>query len=87
MRLDKFLAENTGMTRSQANKILSKSAVTINGNIEKKGSTQITLNDEIYLEGKRLVQIKSGLYIMLNKPEGCVCSHDDTKPPYNLQFI
>ncbi|MFD0966525.1 16S rRNA pseudouridine(516) synthase RsuA [Seminibacterium arietis] len=81
MRLDKFLAENTGMTRSQANKILSKSAVTVNGNIEKKGSTQITLNDEIYLEGKRLVQIKSGLYIMLNKPEGYVCSHDDTNHP------
>ncbi len=35
MRLDKFIAENTGLTRSQAAKVLKSGVVTVNGNIEK----------------------------------------------------
>ncbi|VEH68060.1 ribosomal small subunit pseudouridine synthase A [Rodentibacter pneumotropicus] len=35
MRLDKFIAENTGLTRSQATKAIRQSAVKINGEIEK----------------------------------------------------
>ena len=30
MRLDKFIAENTGLTRSQATKVIRQSAVKIN---------------------------------------------------------
>ena len=33
MRLDKFIAENTGLTRSQATKAIRQSAVKINGKI------------------------------------------------------
>ena len=54
MRLDKFLAENTGLTRSQANKALRQSAVTINGKIEKNGATKISREDEICFEGELL---------------------------------
>ena len=35
MRLDKFIAENTGLTRSQATKAIRQSAVKINGEIVK----------------------------------------------------
>ena len=33
MRLDKFIAENTGLTRSQAAKALKGGLVTVNGEI------------------------------------------------------
>lgn len=36
MRLDKFIAENTGLTRSQATKALRAGQVTVNGKMEKK---------------------------------------------------
>ena len=47
MRLDKFIAENTGLTRSQAAKALKGGLVTVNGEIVKSGSAKITEQDQI----------------------------------------
>lgn len=87
MRLDKFLAENTGLTRSQAAKALRQSAVSINGEIEKNGAVKITPEDEIYFEGQKLVWVPEGQYFMLYKPQGYVCSHDDGDYPTIYQFF
>lgn len=87
MRLDKFLAEQTGLTRSQANKALRQSAVQINGKIEKNGATKVSAEDEIYFDGERLTWFDAGHYIMLNKPQGYVCSNDDGDYPTIYQFF
>ena len=87
MRLDKFLAENTGLTRSQANKALRQSAVTINGEIEKNGATKISRKDEICFEGELLPWVDDGLYFRLYKPQGYVCSNDDGDYPTIYQFF
>lgn len=87
MRLDKFLAEQTGLTRSQANKALRQSAVQINGKIEKSGATKVSAEDEIYFDGERLTWFEAGHYIMLNKPQGYVCSNDDGDYPTIYQFF
>ena len=87
MLLDKFLAENTGLTRSQANKALRQSAVTINGEIEKNGATKISREDEICFEGELLPWVEDGLYFMLYKPQGYVCSNDDGDYPTIYQFF
>ena len=50
MRLDKFIAENTGLTRSQATKAIRQSAVKINDEIVKNGATKVSQEDEIYFE-------------------------------------
>lgn len=87
MRLDKFLAEQTGLTRSQANKALRQSAVQINGKIEKSAAVKVSAEDEIYFEGERLTWFEAGHYIMLNKPQGYVCSNDDGDYPTIYQFF
>ncbi|UAY76967.1 16S rRNA pseudouridine(516) synthase RsuA [Pasteurella canis] len=87
MRLDKFLAENTGLTRSQANKALKQSAVMINGKVEKNGAVKIMPQDEIYFEGELLTWVDEGQYIMLYKPQGYICSHDEGDYPSIYQFF
>lgn len=87
MRLDKFLAEQTGLTRSQANKALRQSAVQINGRIEKNGALKVGAQDEIYFEGERLVWLEGNQYFMLHKPQGYVCSHDEGDYPSIYQFF
>lgn len=77
MRLDKFLAENTGLTRSQANKVLKQSAVTVNGIVEKNGAQKVNQTDEICLDGEHLPWVSAGQYLMLYKPQGYVCSHEE----------
>lgn len=87
MRLDKFIAEQTGLTRSQAAKELKAGLITVNGEIVKTGSIKISQQDEIYYDGKMLEWVEAGQYFMLNKPQGCVCSHDDGEYPTVFQFF
>ncbi|MGY4676800.1 16S rRNA pseudouridine(516) synthase RsuA [Pasteurella sp. P03HT] len=87
MRLDKFLAEQTGLTRSQANKALKQGSVTLNGKVEKNGAVKISPEDEVYFDGELLTWVEAGQYIMLYKPQGYVCSHDDGDYPTIYQFF
>ena len=87
MRLDKFIAEQTGLTRSQAAKELKAGLITVNGEIVKAGAIKISQQDEIYYDGERLEWVETGQYFMLNKPQGCVCSHDDGDYPTVFQFF
>lgn len=87
MRLDKFIAENRGLTRSQAAKVLKQGLVTVNNNIEKSGSAKISENDEIRYEGELLEWVEEGQYFMLYKPQGYICSNDDGEYPTVFQFF
>ncbi|QLB16102.1 16S rRNA pseudouridine(516) synthase [Mannheimia varigena] len=87
MRLDKFIAENTGLTRSQAAKALKSGIVTVNGKIEKSGAAKISQADEIYYEDQKLEWMEAGQYFMLYKPQGYICSHDDGEYPTVFQFF
>lgn len=87
MRLDKFLAETTGLTRSQAGKALRAGLVSVNGEIEKNSAAKISENDEIRYDGERLTWVEEGQYFMLYKPQGYVCSHDDGDYPTVFVFF
>ena len=87
MRLDKFLAETTGLTRSQAAKVLRQSVVTVNGKIEKSGAVKVSSDDEVCYDGERLTWVENGQYIMLHKPQGYICSHEDGDYPTIYQFF
>lgn len=87
MRLDKFIAENTGLTRSQAGKALKSALVTVNGRVEKNGALKVSKADEIRYDGERLVWVETGQYFMLHKPQGYICSHDDGEYPNVFQFF
>lgn len=87
MRLDKFIAEQTGLTRSQASKALKNGLVSVNGELVKSGSAKISKEDEIYYDGEHLIWVDEGQYFMLYKPQGYVCSHDDGEYPTVFQFF
>ncbi|AWX13065.1 16S rRNA pseudouridine(516) synthase [Mergibacter septicus] len=87
MRLDKFLAEQTGMTRSQATKVLRKNLIEVNGIVVKDGSINISAEDQILLEGELLSWVEEGKYFLLYKPQGYICSHDDGEYPTVYQFF
>jgi 16S rRNA pseudouridine516 synthase len=80
MRLDKFVCESTGLTRSQAGKVIRQGLVTINDNKVKQAALQVSADDVVRLEEQQLSLI--GLrYIMLHKPAGYVCSTSDPDHP------
>ncbi|MDG6895817.1 16S rRNA pseudouridine(516) synthase RsuA [Volucribacter amazonae] len=87
MRLDKFLAEHTGLTRSQAGKALKQGLVQVNGETMKTGAIKIQSTDKISFDGEWLTWIETGQYFMLHKPQGYVCSHDDGDYPSIYQLF
>ncbi|MDG2961945.1 16S rRNA pseudouridine(516) synthase RsuA [Exercitatus varius] len=87
MRLDKFIAEQTGLTRSQSARALRQGAVTVNGEAEKNGARKVSAQDEILFDGEPLQWLEGFQYFMLNKPQGYVCSHDDGDYPTVYQFF
>ncbi|MDG2915467.1 16S rRNA pseudouridine(516) synthase RsuA [Bisgaard Taxon 10/6] len=87
MRLDKFIAEQTGLTRSQSARALRQGAVTVNGEAEKNGARKVSAQDEILFDGESLQWLEGFQYFMLNKPQGYVCSHDDGDYPTVYQFF
>lgn len=87
MRLDKFIAENTGLTRSQAAKALRAGQVSVNGETEKNSARKVSEQDDICFEGEKLEWVGEGQYFMLYKPQNCVCSHDDGDYPTVFQFF
>lgn len=77
MRIDKFISEQAGISRSDAKNMIRKSMVLVNGTTVKSADTQIhPENDIIIVNGKKLMY-RQFMYIMLNKPAGVVCATRD----------
>ncbi len=83
MRLDKFICDCTGLTRSQAGKLIRQGLVTVNQQLCKQPATQVATTDQVTLEDEEL-QIIGLRYFVMNKPAGYVCSTDD--PDHNTVF-
>lgn len=73
VRLNKYLALHAGISRREADEMIANGRVTINGERAIIG-TQVTLNDIVEMDGKRITPSTTYIYLMLHKPVGYVCS-------------
>ncbi len=71
-RLNKYLATNFGVSRREADILIQKGAVKINGKNAEIGQ-RVNEGDKVTLDGEEITQQKL-IYIALNKPAGYVCS-------------
>ena len=87
MRLDKFLTETTGCTRSQAKAYIKQQRVRVGSNCVRKPETKIDeYNEEVYLDSEMLCY-KKYEYYMLNKPAGVVSATTDKKEKTVISLI
>jgi 23S rRNA pseudouridine2605 synthase len=75
MRLNKYIALSTGLSRRAADHAIEHNRVTVNGGAPSAGQ-QITPGDIVTLDGIALTPATDVLTVMLNKPVGFVCSRD-----------
>lgn len=77
VRLQKFLADAGVASRRAAEQFILDGRVSVNGETVRLLGTKINpLHDEVFVDGK-IVRAKKKIYLALNKPRGCVCSHKD----------
>jgi 16S rRNA pseudouridine516 synthase len=82
MRLDKFLCETQGVSRSIAGNMVKKGRVSINEKRAASPSLKIKPNeDNIALDGKAINGATGFRYFMMHKPEGVVCANQDSEHP------
>lgn len=86
IRLNKFLAEQLGLSRRQADDIISAGKVLINDKPAVLGA-RIDKNDKVCYNGSIIDSSVSYIYLGMNKPAGYVCSRkqqDDVPTIYEL---
>lgn len=71
-RINKFVAESTGLSRRQADKLIEEGKVLVNNQVAQLGQS-INQNDLISFKGQVLKPLGAKT-ILLNKPVGYVCS-------------
>ncbi|KJY81506.1 16S rRNA pseudouridylate synthase [Vibrio galatheae] len=76
MRLDKYLCDALGATRKEATKIIKSGDVTVNDVVQKSGAYKVTDTCTVEWQGREIHK-PGPRYIMLFKPDGFVCSHED----------
>ncbi len=86
-RLDKYLSTQLNISRSDAKELIKKRLVTVNGEVGKLYDMKIDPEtDRIAAEGKEIVYRKH-IYIMMNKPQGVVCSTRDGQSKTVLELV
>lgn len=85
MRLERYLANATGLSRSEVQRYIRNGAVRVDGDCGSVGQ-QVTHAQCVELEGNR-ISLPEPLYLMLHKPAGCICATTDSQHPTVLDFV
>ncbi len=83
-RINKYLSEIGYCSRREADRLVEKGKITINGKPAENGS-QVTENDNICVNGKIVGKPpKEFVYLVFNKPVGIVCTTDQKREKNNI---
>lgn len=86
-RLDKFLSTQLGVTRSEAKELIKRRVVTVNGTTAKLFDMKIDPEKDVVCSEGKEVTYRKHIYIMMNKPQGVVCSTKDGESKTVLELL
>lgn len=75
-RLDKFIASQGTLSRSEVTRLIRRGEVTVNGMIHRDPSSKVEDADIITVSGKPIAY-RQFVYLMMNKPSGILCVSRD----------
>jgi pseudouridine synthase len=81
MRLNRYIAQYSGLSRRKADTLIEQKRVVVNREVANLG-TQVGDSDSVIIDGIKLLPVKREIKIvLLNKPIGYVCSQDGQGAP------
>lgn len=86
MRIDKYISGCGYASRKDVKKLIKQGLVFIDGEVCKKPEEQTDENSIVEIDGERLIY-REFVYLMLNKPQGCVSAVYDKKYPVVTEFV
>jgi 16S rRNA pseudouridine516 synthase len=86
MRLDQFVATSTELSRKEAKRAITRSRVTVNGDICTAANRHLSREARVALDG-RLLALPGERYLMMNKPAGVISATTDSTQPTALDLL
>ncbi len=77
MRINKFLSLCGVASRRAADEIVREGRVQVNGEVLSEPGREVSENDDVRVDGKRVFPPRNHRIILFHKPAGCVCSASD----------
>jgi 23S rRNA pseudouridine2604 synthase len=81
--LQKFIADSGHCSRRQATELIKAGKVKVNGRVAEPG-LKVFINDEVRIGRKKIGPAAEKIYIIINKPEGYVCTNRSFKNEHNI---
>ena len=78
MRLNKFLAKSGVASRRKSDELIQMATTEVNGKVCLDPAYDVTPNDSVYFDGKKVKLIEDKIVYMLNKPEKVITTVSDT---------
>jgi len=75
LRINKYIALNLPTSRRKADILIGSGQVFVNGKVPEVGYI-VKSKDEVYVNGKKILNDKTHEYYRFYKPKGYVCSHN-----------
>ena len=75
MRINKYIALNLPTSRRKADTLIGSGQVLVNGQVPEVGYI-VNDKDEVYVNGKKILNNTTHEYYRFYKPKGYVCSHN-----------
>lgn len=76
MRLNRYISNAGICSRRDADQLITKGLITVNGKVVTELGTQVLFNDDVRYDGKKL-NPENKVYILLNKPKDVVTTASD----------
>ena len=86
-RIDKFISDRTPMSRKDVKLLLKQGGVTVNGQTVQDSSLKINPETDSVNAGGRTLVYRKNTCVMLNKPDGYVCSTRDGRSETVLSLV
>ncbi|MFA5644267.1 MAG: pseudouridine synthase [Patescibacteria group bacterium] len=83
INLTKFIADQSNYSRRQAESLIRKGLIRVNGRIAELGE-KVDLKTKVEIDGKEITPSTKKIYLKLNKPVGYVCSNKFFKGEQNI---
>lgn len=87
MRIDKFISEQAGVSRSDAKAMIKKGQILVNDAPVKSADQKIDPEKDRIVIGGKEIAYREFIYIMLNKPDGVICATRDGLSATVLELI
>ena len=85
IRINKYIQRYAGISRRQADKLIERGIVKIDGVKASLGDTVIIGKQTITIDGKKIIPLeKDNVYIVMNKPVGYICSRKGNKTVFDI---